>query len=93
MKASISVKRMGDLDHKPIVSAAKIKYPAAEAGVKAMEYTSLLDNRIRDSNWYPFKVITVGADSKVSILLIKLLFNCSLGRPYFLQSHIIVVTF
>ncbi|XP_074366478.1 factor of DNA methylation 4-like [Apium graveolens] len=64
MKASIGVKRMGDLDHKPIVSAAKIKYPAAEAGVKAMEYTSLLDTRIRDSNWYPFKVITVGADSK-----------------------------
>lgn len=64
MKASIGVKRMGDLDHKPIVSAAKIKYPAAEAGMKAMEFTSLLDAKIRDSNWYPFKVMTVGADSK-----------------------------
>lgn len=91
MKASIGVKRMGDLDHKPIVSAAKIKYPAAEAGVKAMEFTSFLDTRIRDSNWYPFKVIMVGADSKVSIMLKKL--NCSpLGRPYFLHSLIIVVT-
>ncbi|KAK1398580.1 Factor of DNA methylation 4 [Heracleum sosnowskyi] len=64
VNSTIGVKRMGDLDHKPIVSVAKIKYPAAEAGVKAMEFTSLLDTRIRDSNWYPFKVIMVGADSK-----------------------------
>lgn len=64
LKAFIGVKRMGDLDPKPIVSAAKIKYPDAEPGVKAMEFTSLLDAKIRDSNWYPFKVIMVGADSK-----------------------------
>ncbi|KAK1398579.1 Factor of DNA methylation 4 [Heracleum sosnowskyi] len=64
VKASIGVKRMGDLDNKPIVSAAKKKYPAAEAGERAMEYSSLLEAKIRDSNWYPFKVITVGVDSK-----------------------------
>lgn len=67
-KATIGVKRMGDLDNKPIVSAAMKKYPAGEAGEKAMEYSSLLEDKIRDPNWYPFKVITVGADSKVSIL-------------------------
>lgn len=67
-KASIGIKRMGDLDNKPFVSAAKKKYPADEAGVKAVEYSSLLEAKIRDPNWYPFKVITVGTHSKVSIL-------------------------
>lgn len=66
-KASIGVKRMGDLDNKPFVSAAKKIYSADEAEVKAMEYSSLLEAKLGDPNWYPFKVITVGADSKVSI--------------------------
>ncbi|KAL8120346.1 protein INVOLVED IN DE NOVO 2-like [Apium graveolens] len=64
LRASIGVKRMGDLDNKPIVSAVMKKYPADEAEVKAMEYSSLLEAKLRDPNWHPFKVITIGAESK-----------------------------
>ncbi|WOG86066.1 hypothetical protein DCAR_0205263 [Daucus carota subsp. sativus] len=71
MRAYTSVKLMGDLNLKPIISAAKIKYPPAEIELKAMEFSSLLEEKLRDPNWYPFKVITFGEDSKVSILVIN----------------------
>lgn len=46
--ASVGVKRMGDLDHKPFASAAKMKSPIAEAGEKAIESTFLIDSEIQD---------------------------------------------
>ena len=69
MRAYIGVKLMGDRNLKPILAAAKIKYPPAEVEWKAMEFSSsLLEEKLRDPNCYPFKVITFGEDSKVSIL-------------------------
>ena len=68
MRAYTGVKLMGDLNLKPIFDAAKKKYPPAEVELKAMEFSSVLEEKLRDPNWYPFKVITFGEDSKVSIL-------------------------
>ncbi|XP_063939575.1 uncharacterized protein LOC108199950 [Daucus carota subsp. sativus] len=64
MRAYTGVKLMGDLNLKPIFAATKKKYPPAEVELKAMEFSSLLEEKLRDPNWYPFKVITFGEDSK-----------------------------
>ncbi|KAG5565083.1 hypothetical protein RHGRI_001091 [Rhododendron griersonianum] len=61
-RATIGIKRMGDLDSKPFYIAAKRKY-GKEADSKAMELCSLWDAYLRDPNWHPFKIIR-GSDEE-----------------------------
>ncbi|PON75553.1 Zinc finger-XS domain containing protein [Parasponia andersonii] len=56
-RALVGVKRMGDLDSKPFLIAAKKKFSDEEAEEKAQELCSLWDSHIRDPNWHPFKII------------------------------------
>ncbi|XP_057474899.1 protein INVOLVED IN DE NOVO 2-like [Actinidia eriantha] len=63
-RAFIGVKRMGELDHKPFLKAAKRKYTGEAVGVKATELCSLWDDYLRDPSWHPFKIIPVGEDHK-----------------------------
>lgn len=65
--ASIGIKRMGELEHSLIVSAAKKKYPEAEVEEKAVDFACQVDDKLRNAVWNPFKVVVVGADHKVSI--------------------------
>ncbi|KAG8368247.1 hypothetical protein BUALT_Bualt15G0025500 [Buddleja alternifolia] len=58
-RAFIGVKRMGDLDSKAFVTAAKRKYPEEEADVKAVELCTWWDNHIRDPSWHPFKIVPI----------------------------------
>ncbi|XP_052204647.1 protein INVOLVED IN DE NOVO 2-like [Diospyros lotus] len=60
----VGVKRMGELDNRPFYEAAKRKYNAAEAEVRAVEICSLWEEYIRDSNWHPFKVILVDGEAQ-----------------------------
>lgn len=69
METSIGVKRMGDLDHNPFVAAAKKKYTASEAEKKGMEFAGLIEDRLRNPDWYPIKGMMVGAERKVSTLV------------------------
>ncbi|KAE8732396.1 XH/XS domain-containing protein, putative isoform 2 [Hibiscus syriacus] len=57
-RASVAVKRMGELDIKPFRIAAKRKYSGVEANLKAAERCSQLQDYLRDSNWHPFKILT-----------------------------------
>ncbi|CAN6556706.1 unnamed protein product [Malus baccata var. baccata] len=57
-RATIGVKRMGDLDQKPFQIATKEKYSNEAADEKAVEYCSLWEAYLRDPNWHPFKIIT-----------------------------------
>nr|GME00668.1 factor of DNA methylation 4-like [Ipomoea batatas] len=59
-RANICVKRMGELDEKPFIRAAKLKYPKEEASDKAVELCFLWDDHLRDPHWYPIKVIKNG---------------------------------
>lgn len=56
-RAIIGVKRMGELDNKPFLAAAKAKFPAEEAEEKGLELCSLWEEYLRDPNWHPFKVL------------------------------------
>ncbi|WJX69592.1 hypothetical protein P8452_53813 [Trifolium repens] len=70
-RATISVKRLGELDGKPFLEAAKRKISAEvnaktatkrelfeEAKVKAMLWCTQWDEYLRDPSWHPFKVVT-----------------------------------
>lgn len=63
-EASIGIKRMGELDHNLIVSAAKKKYPDAEAEEKAMEFDWKFSEKLTNPGWHPFKFVVVGTDQK-----------------------------
>lgn len=63
-RASICVKRMGDLDEKPFYVAAKKKYSVKEAGEKAVQFCSLWDDYLRDPSWHPYKIIMDGENAK-----------------------------
>ncbi|RHN75995.1 putative XS domain-containing protein [Medicago truncatula] len=67
----ISVKRMGEVDIKPFLEAAKrkisdemnekaaTKRKLSEAGkMKAIEWCSKWDDCVKDPSWHPFKVVT-----------------------------------
>ncbi|KAL5731039.1 hypothetical protein ACHQM5_003802 [Ranunculus cassubicifolius] len=60
----IGVKRMGQLDVKPFHEASKRKYPPEEVEMRSAQFCSLWDNYLRDPNWHPFKIITVGEEHK-----------------------------
>ncbi|XP_062084967.1 factor of DNA methylation 4-like [Humulus lupulus] len=59
-RAFIGVKRLGELDIKPILTAVKRKSSDEEAEVRATEICSLWDSHIRDPSWYPFKISNKG---------------------------------
>ncbi|XP_045802958.1 factor of DNA methylation 4-like [Trifolium pratense] len=70
-RATISVKRLGELDRKPFLESAKRKISAEvnakaatkrelfeEAKVKAILWCSQWEEYLRDPDWHPFKIIT-----------------------------------
>ena len=61
----IGVKKMGELDNKPFLTAAKRKYAVREAELKAIELCSLWEGYLRDPSWHPFQVIPVEGDHEV----------------------------
>ncbi|KAK7290179.1 hypothetical protein RIF29_04409 [Crotalaria pallida] len=58
-RASIGVKRMGELDSSPFYEAMKEKYNEVEADKKTGLLVSWWQECVKDPHWYPFKVISV----------------------------------
>ncbi|GMY10885.1 factor of DNA methylation 4-like isoform X3 [Fagus crenata] len=56
-RASIRIKRMGELDFKTFHSTAKRKYSGQEACDKAAELCSIWEDYLRDPSWCPFKIV------------------------------------
>ncbi|PWA39737.1 putative domain XH, Zinc finger-XS domain protein [Artemisia annua] len=63
-RALIGVKRMGELDKKPFIAAAKINGCGKKDAEKAMNLASLWEKHLRDPSWHPFKVIAVDGQSQ-----------------------------
>nr|GMD64438.1 factor of DNA methylation 4-like [Ipomoea batatas] len=78
---NLCVKRIGELDEKPFIDAARQKYPEEEAHDKASELCSLWEEYLRDPGWHPFKVIENGRKD-VGIFLNMLLFCLSHATPH-----------
>ncbi|KAJ0746172.1 hypothetical protein HanOQP8_Chr05g0174471 [Helianthus annuus] len=63
--ARVFVKRMGELDEKPFIAAAKRHCSNKREGLKYGErVASVWENHLRDTSWHPFKVITVEGSRK-----------------------------
>ncbi|MQM06123.1 hypothetical protein Taro_038945 [Colocasia esculenta] len=58
-RSLIGIRRMGELDTKAMCNAYKQKFPAKEGDVKAAMILSRWEAEISDSNWHPFRIITV----------------------------------
>lgn len=95
----IGIKRMGEIDPIPFVSACEQRYPT-EAMDKSAELCSLWQENIKDPEWHPFKVLQLGADKCevwyqgcfCFLLVLKL---CFVMRPctllhmvYNVQNHV-----
>ncbi|XP_019199244.1 PREDICTED: factor of DNA methylation 4-like isoform X2 [Ipomoea nil] len=59
-RANICVKRIGEIDVKPVIRAAKLIYPKEEALDIAFELRFLWEEYLRDPGWHPFTVIENG---------------------------------
>ncbi|XP_061340960.1 factor of DNA methylation 4-like [Gastrolobium bilobum] len=57
-RAFIGVKRMGELDSKLFVKAAKRKFSDDEVNVRAVELCSQWEAYLRDPSWHPFKIVS-----------------------------------
>lgn len=66
----IGVKGMGELDERPFHAACKKKYVGPGAEEKAVKLCSLWEDRLRDPNWHPFKIVALegGNDHKEIII-------------------------
>ncbi|CAI9113890.1 OLC1v1014589C1 [Oldenlandia corymbosa var. corymbosa] len=61
-RAHIGIKRMGDIEAKNFEEQCKLKFPD-DYEVKALELCSLWQERMKDPEWYPFKVIRISDDN------------------------------
>lgn len=63
-RPNIGVKKLGELDSKPFQIAAKKKYSAQMAPLKATEWWSLWEEYMKDTTWHPFKHIAEKGTNK-----------------------------
>ncbi|XP_058195802.1 factor of DNA methylation 1-like [Rhododendron vialii] len=53
----IGLKRMGEIDTKPFQTTCKTRFKSSEAEVKAFELCSLWQERMKNPDWHPFKIV------------------------------------
>ncbi|KAF7124986.1 hypothetical protein RHSIM_Rhsim12G0187900 [Rhododendron simsii] len=53
----IGLKRMGEIDTKPFQTTCKLRFKSSEAEVKAFELCSLWQERMKNPDWHPFKIV------------------------------------
>ncbi|KAK9066048.1 hypothetical protein SSX86_015450 [Deinandra increscens subsp. villosa] len=65
-RTNIGVKRMGEIDTKPFQDACKEKFDSEEAPIKAIELCTLWQDKLKNPEWHPVKVVAVdGAHKEV----------------------------
>lgn len=65
VRATIGIKRMGELDVKQFLSTCRQKIGKDEAESHAALYCSQWQEELRKPSWHPFKVITIEGKCKV----------------------------
>ncbi|KAF9589853.1 hypothetical protein IFM89_028788, partial [Coptis chinensis] len=55
-RATIGIKRMGELDEKPFRDVCLQKLPKGELDVNSVQLCSLWQEQIKNSEWHPFKI-------------------------------------
>ncbi|GKB28731.1 factor of DNA methylation 1-like protein isoform X1 [Tanacetum coccineum] len=58
-RSNIGVKRMGEVDLKAFQDACYEKFDAEEAQIKASELCALWQDKLKDLDWHPLKVVAI----------------------------------
>ncbi|KAJ4958775.1 hypothetical protein NE237_025886 [Protea cynaroides] len=66
-KTLIGIKKMGELNAKPFQNTCKQRFPTVEASIKSAELCSIWQEEIRNSEWYPIKIVTVNGTEKDTV--------------------------
>lgn len=53
----IGIKRMGELDEEAFENACKQRYSPEEADIKAAELCSLWQEKLKNPEWHPFRIV------------------------------------
>ena len=88
-RVNIGIKRMGELDEKSFKNACKQRYPPEEADIKALELCSLWQEKLKNPEWHPFRVVE---DSKGNAQVTSNDFNQFLPIMVDILFHTISVT-
>ncbi|KAL2456746.1 Factor of DNA methylation 1 [Forsythia ovata] len=56
-RVNIGIKRMGEIDEKAFQNIVKHKFPPEEAEIKTIELCSLWQEKLKNPDFYPFKII------------------------------------
>ncbi|MCD9561117.1 hypothetical protein HAX54_020079 [Datura stramonium] len=67
-RSHIGIKRMGEIDAKAFQNACKQRFPNEEAEIKALELCSLWQEKIKDSDWHPFKTFMVDESNAEKVI-------------------------
>lgn len=69
-KASVGVKRMGEVDQKPFQTACFQQFPRQEWELRSVELSSLWQEKLKNGNWYPFKKVIKDGELQVRTVLL-----------------------
>ena len=83
-RVNIGIKRMGEIDDKAFKNACKKRYPQSpteEADLKAVELVSLWQEKVKNLEWHPFRVVeddkgNAKVDSLKSLIWIHAMCDC-----------------
>lgn len=56
-RTNIGIKRMGEIDMKAFRDSSKERFPSEESQIKAMELCSLWQEKLKNPEWHPVKVV------------------------------------
>ncbi|KAK6153771.1 hypothetical protein DH2020_013410 [Rehmannia glutinosa] len=56
-RVNIGIKRMGEIDEKAFRNACNKRFSSGEAEIKAVELCSLWQEKLKDAEWHPFRVV------------------------------------
>ncbi|KAK1379033.1 XH domain-containing protein [Heracleum sosnowskyi] len=64
-RTNIVIKNMGEIDEEPFKKTCKKRFSAPdEAIIKALELKTLWQENMKDPEWHPFQIVTVGGNSQ-----------------------------
>ncbi|KAM7492028.1 hypothetical protein LguiA_034949 [Lonicera macranthoides] len=66
-KASVGVKRMGEVDQKPFQTACFQQFPRQEWELRSVELSSLWQEKLKNGNWYPFKKVIKDGELQIKM--------------------------
>ncbi|GLT41179.1 hypothetical protein SLA2020_152630 [Shorea laevis] len=61
-RTNIGLKRMGDIDQKPFQNTCKQRFSLDEAMFQASTLCTLWQDKLKNAEWHPFKIISVGGN-------------------------------